>query len=126
MQSDVTSGIDVKTLEALNADYIRAVQASDVRWFERALAADFRCTLPDNSIIDRTRFLERAARPTDITDLEAHDVEVRVFGDAAIVHARTTFAMADGRKGAGRYTDVWVRNGNRWTVVAAHFTRSVE
>jgi ketosteroid isomerase-like protein len=126
MQTDMASTSDVATLEQLNGEYIRAVAASDVGWFERALAPDFRCSLPDGTIIDRARFLDRAAKPVDISNLEAHEVEVRVFGDTAIVHARTTFVTKDGRAGSGRYTDVWARHRDQWLAVAAHVTRTVE
>lgn len=126
MPTESTSASDRETLLDLNRQYIRAVQTSDVRWFTEILAEDFRCTLPDGSLIDRQRFIERAERPLDISQLEVHDVEVRVLGDAAIVHARTTFSTADGRSGSGRYTDVWSRHGGRWRAVAAHFTRTLD
>ena len=58
-----------------------------------------------------------------IRDLRAHDVNVRLLGDVAIVHARTTYTMADGRPGTGRYTDVWSKRGGRWLAVSAHVTR---
>ena len=45
------------------------------------------------------------------------------MGDFAIIHARTTFTLADGRQGGGRYTDVWARRGGRWLCVSAHVTR---
>lgn len=126
MQTETCSA-DVRTLVELNRDYIRAVQASDGRWFDKMLADDFRCSLPDGTLLDRKRFLERAVRPLDITQLEVHDVEIRLLGgDAAIVHARTTFRTADGRAGSGRYTDVWCRQDGEWLAAAAHFTRQVE
>lgn len=124
MQTDET--FEVAMLLALNQEYIQAVRASDVGWFHGMLSADFRCSLPDGSLIDRGGFLERAARPVDISALDVHDVEVRVLGDAAIVHARTTFSLPDGRPGSGRYTDVWSRRQGRWLVVAAHFTRKAD
>lgn len=126
MQMRAESTSEAATLSALNREYIRAVQSSDVGWFNEVLAADFRCSLPDGSLIERERFLERAAKPADISQLEAHDVEVRVLGDTAIIHARTTFLMPDGRPGSGRYTDVWARHDGRWLVVAAHFTRTAD
>lgn len=126
MQSETTPLSEVETLRDLNREYIRAVQTSDVRWFDEKLATDFRCSLPDGSLINRERFLGRAALPLDISELQVHDVEIRVFGDAAIVHARTTFSMPDGRPGSGRYTDVWSRHQGRWLAVAAHFTRKVD
>ena len=126
MDTQTTAMPDARTLLRLNRDYIEAVTRSDVDWFRRMLADDFRCSLPDGSIIDRERFLERAARPLDLSSLQVHDVEVRVMGDAAVVHARTTFCTADGRLGSGRYTDVWCRRDGRWLAAAAHFTRRVE
>ena len=122
-QAGTTSDLDV--LVDLNREYIRSVQTSDATWFRDTLADDFRCSLPDGTLIDRERFLERAARPLDITDLEVHDVDVRLLDDVAIIHARTTFTTADGRPGTGRYTDVWARRQGRWLAVAAHFTRNV-
>jgi ketosteroid isomerase-like protein len=114
---------DYATLLDLNADYIRAVQASDVARFREILADDFLCSLPDGSLIDKARFLEHTAVPASISNLEAHDVQVRLMGDVAIVHARTTFKLADGRPWSGRYTDVWARRQGRWLAVAAHVTR---
>jgi hypothetical protein len=122
-QTGTTSDLDV--LVDLNREYIRSVQASDTKWFRDTLAEDFRCSLPDGTLIDRERFLERAARPLDITNLQVHDVDVRLLDNVAIVHARTTFTTADGRPGTGRYTDVWGRRQGRWLAVAAHFTRNV-
>ncbi|MCA1586541.1 MAG: nuclear transport factor 2 family protein [Acidobacteria bacterium] len=114
---------DLATLAALNQDYIRSVQTADVERFREILADDFLCSLPDGSLIDRGRFLEQTAQPVTIANLEAHDVNVRVLGDMAIVHARTTFTAADGRPGSGRYTDVWARRSGRWVAVSAHVTR---
>lgn len=125
MQAEGGTTSDLDVLVDLNREYIQSVQASDTKWFRDTLADDFRCSLPDGTLIDRERFLERAARPLDITDLQVHDVDVRLLDDVAIVHARTTFTTADGRPGTGRYTDVWARRQGRWLAVAAHFTRNV-
>ena len=115
---------DLATLHELNEAYIRSVQASDVQRFEQLLAADFLCSLPDGTLIDRQHFLERTAAPVNIANLAAHDVNVRIMGDVAIIHARTTYTMHDGRAGSGRYTDVWARRGGRWLAVSAHVTRN--
>ena len=107
----------------LNRDYIRPVQHSDVRRFDEILADDFLCSNPDGSLVDRKAFLEQTARPVTIRNLEARDVNVRLMGDVAIIHARTTYTLPDGRDGSGRYTDVWARRGSRWLAVSAHVTR---
>ena len=118
-----TSTSDLDLLLNLNRDYIHSVQHSDVRRFEEILAPDFLCSNPDGSLVDREAFLERTARPVVIADLEAPEVEVRIMGDVAIIHARTTYTHSDGQAGAGRYTDVWARRDDRWLAVSAHVTR---
>ena len=125
MQTHVKIGSksDLETLLDLNRDYIRSVQTSDVRRFDEILAEDFLCSNPDGSLIDRAAFLVQTERPVSISGLEAHDVDVRLMGDVAIIHARTTYVRPDGGIGAGRYTDVWARRQGRWLAVSAHVTR---
>ena len=114
---------DLTELQQLNRDYIRSVQASDVQRFDEILAEEFYCSNPDGSLVDRKDFLTQTARPVTIANLEARDVLIRVIGDVAIIHARTTYTLADGRAGSGRYTDVWARQHGRWLAVSAHVTR---
>ena len=121
MSTTATTDLDV--LHALNRDYIDSVQNGDVRRFDEILAADFYCSNPDGTLVDRDGFLEQTARPVTIRNLQAEDVLIRFFGETAIIHARTTYTLADGRQGGGRYTDVWVRQGRMWRCVSAHVTR---
>ena len=61
---------------------------------------DFYCTNPDKSLVDRAGFLKQTAIPVKISNLEAHDVKIRVLGDFAIIHARTSYTMPDGQQAA--------------------------
>ena len=123
MPAQTVAHPDVDTLQQLNRDYIASVQTSNVRRFDEILADDFLCSNPDGSLADRAGFLVQTARPVTISNLEARDVVVRILGDVAIIHARTTYTLADGRAGSGRYTDVWARRQDRWLCVSAHVTR---
>ena len=114
---------DLESLLSLNKDDVDAVQNSDVARFDEILAEDFRCSNPDGSIVDRAGFLEQTRRPVTITNLQAHDVEVRIMGDVAIIHASTSYNLLDGSLSDGRYTDVWVREDGRWLAVSAHVGR---
>lgn len=114
---------DTETLLALNDDYIRSVQTADVARFDRILAPEFYCSNPDGTLVDRAEFLAQVSSPVTISGLQATDVMVRLFGDVAIIHARTRYTLADGRPGFGRYTDVWTRKGGNWLAVSAHVTR---
>jgi ketosteroid isomerase-like protein len=123
MPAQTIDRTDLETLQQLNRDYIDSVQHSNVRRFEEILAEDFLCSSPDGSLLDRAAFLTQTARPVTITNLQARDVLVRILGDVALIHARTTYTLADGRPASGRYTDVWARRGGRWLCVSAHVTR---
>ena len=123
MSEPATSASEIEALTSLNRDYISSVQNGDVHRFEEILAPDFRCSNPDGSLVDREGFLAQTARPVTITNLAAHDVEIRMFGDVAIIHARTSYTTADGSAGSGRYTDVWARQNGKWLCVSAHVTR---
>ena len=114
---------DLETLTALNRDYIASVQKSDVRRFDEILSDDFLNTNPDGSLVDKAGFLKQIAPPARIANLACHDVDVRVMGEFAIIHARTGYTL-DGKPGAGRYTDIWARRGGKWLCVAAQVART--
>jgi ketosteroid isomerase-like protein len=123
MNIDTTARSDLDVLAALNRDYINSVQHGDVRRFDEILADDFLCSNPDGSLVDKKQFLAQTARPVTIGGLTAEDVKVRLLGDVAIIHARTSYTTADGEQRHGRYTDVWARRDGKWLAVSAHVTR---
>jgi ketosteroid isomerase-like protein len=114
---------DLDELTRLNRDYIHSVQNSDVKRFDEILAPDFYCSNPDKSLVDRAGFLKQTAIPVTIRNLEAHDVNIRLMGDFAIIHARTSYTTADGNAASGRYTDCWARRDGKWLAVSAHVSR---
>jgi ketosteroid isomerase-like protein len=123
MQSNAMVDRDIEDLLALNRAYVAAVQQSDAGRFAEILAEDFFCSNPDASIVDKPAFLVQVTKPATITGLAAEDVRVRVLGDVAIIHARTTYITAGGEQRQGRYTDVWQRRDGTWLAVSAHVTR---
>ena len=114
---------DLDALIALNRDYIHSVQHGDVRRFDEILAEDFLCSNPDGSLVDKRGFLAQTAQLVTIRDLAIEDVRVRILGDVAIIHARTSYSTAAGEHRNGRYTDVWARRDGIWLAVSAHVTR---
>jgi ketosteroid isomerase-like protein len=116
--SGAASAGDLDDLSQLNRDYINSVQTMDVKRFDEILSKDF------VSCVDRAAFLQQTAKPIAIRNLEAREVDIRLMGDFAIIHARTTYTLPDGKAGQGRYTDIWAKhNGGNWLCVAAHVTR---
>ena len=114
---------DIDELTVLNRDYVASAQNSNVERFDQILAQDFYCTNPDKSFVDRVGFLKQTAIPVTIRNLIADDIKIRVMGDFAIIHARTSYTTADGQRASGRYTDCWARQNGRWLAVSAHVTR---
>jgi ketosteroid isomerase-like protein len=123
MKNEKATRSDLEALTALNRDYIHSVQHGDEQRFDEILAEDFLCSNPDGSLVDKNQFLAQTARPVTISGLAVQDVRVRILGDVAIIHARTSYTTADGKQRNGRYTDVWARRDGRWLAVSAHVTR---
>jgi ketosteroid isomerase-like protein len=115
---------DLQALTDLNREYVGAVQHSDVGRFEEILAPDFVCITADGEKLDRKEFLRRTEiRPT-IQGMEAIEVDVRLMGDFAIIHARSVYTHADGTPGSRRYTDCWARRDGQWLAVCAQLTNT--
>ena len=109
-------------LMRLNAEYVDAFLRSDIDWYERHLADDFRCILANGGIIDRAGFLADAARSVAMASFEIEDVDVQFNGDTAIVQARTVQETPDGVRGQSRYTDIWIGRDGRWQVLSVQIT----
>jgi len=114
---------DLAELTSLNRDYVNSVQNSDVKRFDEILAADFYCSNPDKSLVDRAAFLKQTAVQVTIKNLKAEDVKIRILGDFAIIHARTSYTTPDGQQASGRYTDCWAKQNGKWLAVSAHVSR---
>jgi ketosteroid isomerase-like protein len=110
-------------LRKLNDDYIRSVAGSDAKRFDEILAGDFLNSNPDGSLSDKQQFLAQIGKLAGVSNLQCEDVRIRVMGDFAIIHGRTTYRRPDGQPGAGRYTDIWALRDGKWLCVAAHVTR---
>ncbi len=51
-------------------------------------------------------------------------MKIRLLGDFAIIHARTSYTKPDGSTGHGWYTDDWQLRPEGWRCVSAHVSRS--
>lgn len=117
MGPDTAVQSDLDTLPDLNRAYTRSVQTSDVRRFDEILAGDFLCSNPDGSFADRGALLGHTALPVKISNLEAHDVRIRLLGDPAIIDARHLL------RGAPRSAG-FARRGRRSPVTETRWLRS--
>jgi ketosteroid isomerase-like protein len=115
---------DKATLEQLNQEYVAAFMNADVEWYREHLAEDFICIESDGSLVHKQKFLTNVARGPDVADYKLEQVDVRVYGDAALVQATGLWTRRDGSKGMSRYLDVYVRNDAEWKTVSAQITRT--
>lgn len=113
----------MQALQKLNEEYIASVARSDVKRFGEILSDDFQNSNPDGSLVDKQQFLAQIGRLAAVSNLKCEDVRIRILGDTAIIHGRTTYTKPDGQPGAGRYTDIWILRDGQWLCVAAHVTR---
>ena len=81
---------DLEKLLELNALYIRSVQHSDVAASRQFLAPEFMCSNGDGSYLDLEQFLRASTAPVKISGLAAKEVDVRILGDTAVIHGRTS------------------------------------
>jgi ketosteroid isomerase-like protein len=118
------NGSDKTRLEQLNQEYVDAFMNADVDWYRQHLAEDFVCIESDGSVLDKVQFLKNTVKGPDVADYKLHEVEVRVYGNAALVRATGVWTREDGSMGMSRYIDVYVKERTEWKTVSAQITRT--
>jgi ketosteroid isomerase-like protein len=105
-----------------------AVVSGNLQVFERLLADDF--THTNHTGVYRTRAQWLANHKPGQSPYDAYDVDdlaIRVYGDTAVVTARTTPKGRDSKgkpiTGQYRYLRVWARREGQWRAVAFQGTR---
>lgn len=117
------TGEDMQVLRQLNDSYVNAFRNADVAWYDAHLAPDYVVTNSDGSFSDRAAALAAFARPTFATHFRTFPVDqinIRRFGDVALIEAENAYETKDGRTGISRYIDIWQKVGGRWRCISAH------
>ncbi len=115
--------------EVLQAEQARrvAVLASDVQALDRLWHENYRQVTWTGDL--RTKlyrlavFREGLAKYQSITN---EDVEVRIFGDTAVVTGLTTRKGKEGKydvSGVFRFSRVWIKQEGRWQAILLQYTR---
>ena len=113
---------DEMTIRSLNEAYMQAFLASDSAWFAAHLSQDFMFTDGRGVVVDRATYLRLVEAGTDVVDYQLDQVDVRLYGETAVVTALGIFRRRDGTAGKNRYTDVYVRMQHQWRAVSAQVT----
>ncbi len=107
----------------LNEQYVRVSLAGDVEWYRAHLADEFVCIESDGTVLNKNAFLQMTAHGSDLAEYRLDEVEVRFYGDVALVRATGSWTAKNGTPGMSRYVDVYVHSGDDWKVVSAQITR---
>jgi ketosteroid isomerase-like protein len=116
---------DEQTLARLNQEYVNAFMNADVDWYREHLADEFVVIESDGSLLNKEQFLRNTVKGSDVTDYKLHEVDIRIYGNAALVRATGVWTREDGRMGMSRYIDVYVRQNGGWKTVSAQITRTL-
>lgn len=116
-----------RDLREVDAQWNRLRLASDTAGLGALLVDDFVLTHSDGKVQYKADYLADLDRRTRVNHaIDNHDVEVRRYGDTAIVTGRTV-QHGEGEqgpfRGAFRFTRVWVLRNGDWRLVASHSSR---
>lgn len=120
---------DEQAVRKLEDEWLGAYLRGDKATFDRITSADFTST--DESAKIRNKAEEREiiqAPPASIkTSLTNEDVQVRIYGETAIVNGRIVLKAHPGGQAEisfqSRFTDTLLKRQGQWQVVARHYSR---
>jgi len=130
----IPSAAQDKDKDKSDAAYIRSME---LKWTESykkrqvdilasLLADDFVITVEDGNTYGKTGYISHSAESsTHVEVAEMSELKVRMHGNTAVVtgayHER---GMSSGKpyEYHDRLTDVWMKNGGKWQVVASHYS----
>jgi ketosteroid isomerase-like protein len=116
-----------KYLEALNRRWMESYVNGDVAFLEQHLAEDYVGTFPDGAVLDKKAEIHALLSGAVVLhEMRASEMRVRLYGEAAVITGQSTIkARVQGHDESGqfRFTDVWIKHGERWLAVASQVTR---
>jgi ketosteroid isomerase-like protein len=117
---------DAAAVRALELKWTQSYKDRSIDILSSLLAEDFVITIEDGSVYSKAGYISHSADATVHVEVaELSDLKVRVRGDTAIV----TGAYHERGDSSGkryeyhdRLTDVWMKSGGKWQVVASHYS----
>lgn len=114
----------VAALEKLNSEWLTAYKTRDGATLERILADDFEAFYPGGRVLKKADVLEVATNPArTVSEIAWNDLKVAVFGDVAVVRARSRMSGKTAKgdfASQNDYADIYVRRDGVWRAVSAH------
>lgn len=111
----MASEADIRTYEDRR---FKAMVAADVPTLEQLLDDRLVYTHSNASVDSKSSLIESIKTRRQYQKIEPSHQEFRVFGDAAVATGQARIELNGGRTLDLRYTDVWVKAGDGWRMVA--------
>ena len=121
---------DAETVRALELKWSESYLKRQVDVLASLMTDDFVITIEDGSTYSKTGYISHSAEPALHVDVaEMSDLKVRMHGNTAIVTGAYHERGEDGGKPYeyhDRLTDVWMKVGGKWQVIASHYSLPVK
>lgn len=121
---------DAAYIRSMELKWTESYKERQVQLLASLLAEDFVITVEDGNTYSKTGYISHTAEPgTRVEVAEMSDLKVRMHGNTAVVtgayHEKGT---SDGKpyEYHDRLTDVWMKIGGKWQVVASHYSVPVK
>ena len=115
---------DVEELRRLDKELSVATWTGDPLWFRQNLSDDYVLITPAGTVRSKADVVSELATPGMKMDpFDAIEVQIRVYGDTAVINGRMLQRFTLGRVHYAndlRYTDVYVKKRGRWWLVSGH------
>jgi hypothetical protein len=115
---------EVEQLRRLNKELSVATWTGDALWFEKNLDDDYVLITSKGTMYTKADVVSELATPGMKMDpFDAFELQVRIYGDSAVVNGRRLQHFTVGRARYAndlRYTDVYVKRKGRWLLVSEH------
>ena len=108
-----------KYIVECSRDWAETVVTGDRTKRKIYFADDFVGTSTTGGKYDKAAITRETGPAKYIISNTLNDVDVRFFGETAVVHGDETWVKKDGSTGRYVWTDIWVRRDGNWQIVAA-------
>ncbi|HEX2833847.1 MAG TPA: nuclear transport factor 2 family protein [Thermoanaerobaculia bacterium] len=122
--SSVALADDLEEIKRLDEEITVATWTGDAEWFEKNLGDDYVLITPGGTRRSKADVIrELATTGMKMEPYDPREVQIRLYGDAAVVTGRMLqrFTLGGIRYQSDlRYTDVYVKRKGKWLLVSAH------
>jgi hypothetical protein len=124
-QQDSTSLSNITAASAiaqLQRQWRQALTTGDTVFFARTLADEFQLT-GGRAVLTKPVFLAAVAADSGRVPLgRVEETSIHVYGTVAVATGLIRYDMAGGAASVpSRFTEVWLKQGDRWVAVHGHF-----